>query len=49
MEQNIEIPNAAKTVSSALLGLDVKVVLVNENRYVIKPPTIDKIAGPRTR
>ena len=45
MEQNIEIPNAAKTVSSALLGLDVKVVLVNENRYVIKPPTIDKIAG----
>lgn len=45
MEQNIEIPNAAKTVSSALLGLDVKVVLVNENRYVIKPPTIDRIAG----
>ena len=45
MEQNIEIPNAAKTVSSALLGFDVKVVLVNGNRYVIKPPTIDKIAG----
>lgn len=45
MEQNIEIPNAAKTVSSALLGFDVKVVLVNGNRYVIKPPTINKIAG----
>ena len=44
-EVNIQIPNAAKTVSSAILGMDIKVVLVNDNRYVIKPPTIDKIAG----
>lgn len=44
-EENIQIPNAAKTVSSAILGLDIKVVLVNDKRYVIKPPTIDKIAG----
>lgn len=44
-EVNIQIPNAAKTVSSAILGMDIKVVLVNDKRYVIKPPTIDKIAG----
>lgn len=44
-EQNIQIPNAAKTVSSAILGMDIKVVLVNDKRYVIKPPSIHKIAG----
>ncbi|MBR1526794.1 MAG: hypothetical protein IJ640_09085 [Prevotella sp.] len=44
-EQNIQIPNAAKTVSSAIIGYDVKVVLVNGKRYAIKPPTIQKMAG----
>ena len=44
MEQR-EIPNAAKTVSSAILGIDVKIVLVNGKRYVLHPPTIAKIAG----
>lgn len=44
-EENIQIPNAAKTVSSAILGMDIKVVLVNDKRYVLKPPTIEKLAG----
>lgn len=44
-EENIQIPNAAKTVSSAILGVDIKVVLVNDKRYVLKPPTIEKLAG----
>lgn len=37
--------NAAKIVSSAILGEDYKTVLVNGKIYVIKPPTIHKIAG----
>ena len=43
--EEMKIPNAAKTVSSAILGLDVKIVMVNEKRYVLHPPTIAKIAG----
>ena len=35
----------AKLVSSALIGMDCKVVLINGKRYVIDPPTIKKIAG----
>ena len=45
MEENIKIPNAAKTVSSAILGMDVEIVMVNNKRYVLHPPTIAKIAG----
>lgn len=37
--------NAAKIVSSAILGMDFKVVIVNGKSYVITPPTIKKIAG----
>ena len=37
--------NAAKIVSSAILGMDFKVVMVNGKSYIITPPTIKKIAG----
>lgn len=35
----------AALISSALLGLDFRVVIVNGKRYIIEPPTIAKIAG----
>lgn len=38
-------PNAAKVVSSALLGLDGSVVTVGSHAYYIQPPTIKKLAG----
>ena len=37
--------NAAKIVSSAVLGLDFKTVIVNGKAYIITPPTIRRIAG----
>ena len=37
--------NAAKIVSSAILGMDFKVVIVNGKSYIIIPPTIKKLAG----
>lgn len=37
--------SAAKIVSSAILGMDFKVVIVNGKSYVIAPPTIKKLAG----
>lgn len=37
--------NAAKIVSSAILGMDFKVIVVNNKSYVLTPPTIKKIAG----
>lgn len=37
--------NAAKVVSSAILGMDFKVAIVNGKSYIVTPPTIKKIAG----
>lgn len=37
--------NASKIVDSAILGKDIETVLVNGKAYIIKPPTIHKIAG----
>lgn len=37
--------NAAKIVSSAVLGMDFKTVVVNGKVYMITPLTIHKIAG----
>ena len=37
--------DAAKIVSSAILGMDFKVVIVNGKSYIVTPPTIKKIAG----
>lgn len=36
---------STKIVSSAILGLDMEVVVVNDKQYVIMPPTIHKIAS----
>ena len=36
---------AAKLVSSAIVGADFEVVEVNGKAYVLKPPTIKRIAG----
>ena len=35
----------AKIVSSAILGMDFKVVMVNGKSYIVTPPTIKKLAG----
>lgn len=37
--------SAAKIVSSAILGKDFETVVINGKAYIIKPPTIHKIAG----
>ena len=37
--------NAAKIASSAILGMDFKVVIVNGKSYLVTPPTIRRIAG----
>lgn len=37
--------NAAKVVSSAILGVDFRVVVVAGGRYVINPPSIKRLAG----
>lgn len=37
--------NAAKIVSSAILGLDFKTIIVNGKAYIVMPPTIRRIAG----
>ena len=37
--------NAAKIVSSAIIGMDFKVVIVDGKSYMVNPPTIKRIAG----
>lgn len=37
--------NAAKIVSSSILGMDFKTVVVDGKMYIITPPTIKKLAG----
>lgn len=37
--------DASKIVSSAIIGMDFKPIVVNGKSYVIMPPTIHKIAG----
>ena len=36
---------AAKVISSAVLGTDVEVIIVDSKRYVIQSPTIHRISG----
>jgi hypothetical protein len=36
---------AAKLVSSAIIGADVAIVVINSKQYVIQPPTIHRLAG----
>lgn len=35
----------ARMVASAIVGLDYRIILVNDKSYIIHPPTIAKIAG----
>ena len=44
MKEN-NISKSVKLVSSAILGLDIKVVIVAGKRYAIQPPTIERFAG----
>lgn len=37
--------NGSKIVSSAILGMDVGAIVVNNKPYYIKPPTIRKLSG----
>lgn len=41
----MEEKNAARLVSSAILGIDGETVIIADKAYFIKPPTIRKIAG----
>lgn len=44
-EESKEAQDGAKLVSSAIVGLDYRVIVVNDKSYIIQPPTIAKIAG----
>lgn len=35
----------ARMVASAIIGLDYRIIVVNDKSYIIHPPTIAKIAG----
>lgn len=37
--------DGAKMIASAIIGMDYKMVIVNDKSYIIEPPTIAKIAG----
>lgn len=37
--------DGAKMIASAIIGLDYKMVIVNDKAYIIEPPTIERIAG----
>ncbi len=40
-----EIQDGAKLVAAAIVGLDYKYITVNNTPYVLKPPTIHRLAG----
>lgn len=43
--QNTENNDGARMVASAIVGLDYRIIVVNDKSYIIHPPTIAKIAG----
>lgn len=40
-----EKPDGAKIVSAAIVGLDYKYLIIGDKSYVLKPPTIHRLAG----
>lgn len=42
---NIGKNEGARMVASAIVGLDYRIIVVNDKSYIIHPPTIAKIAG----
>lgn len=44
MEEKQE-KDGAKMIASAIIGLDYKMIIVNDKSYIIEPPTIERIAG----
>lgn len=43
--QNTDMNEGARMVASAIVGLDYRIIIVNDKSYIIHPPTIAKIAG----
>lgn len=43
--QNTDKNEGARMVASAIVGLDYRIIIVNDKSYIIHPPTIAKIAG----
>lgn len=43
--QNTDKNEGARMVASAIVGLDYRIIVVNDKSYIIHPPTIAKIAG----
>lgn len=43
--QNTDMNEGARMVASAIVGLDYRIIVVNDKSYIIHPPTIAKIAG----
>lgn len=42
---SIRIMDAARIVTSAILGMDFETVIVNGKTYIVTPPTIKRLAG----
>ncbi len=43
--KNTDNNEGARMVASAIVGLDYRIIVVNDKSYIIHPPTIAKIAG----
>ncbi len=43
--ENDKEKDGAKMIASAIIGLDYKMVIINDKSYIIEPPTIHRIAG----
>lgn len=46
MTQENNVPqDGARMIASAIIGMDYRLIVVNDKSYIIMPPTIAKIAG----
>lgn len=44
-QENNEPQDGARMIASAIIGMDYRLIVVNDKSYIIMPPTIAKIAG----